>query len=199
MSNERGCECPLQEQAATPDTTNCPNTYEHAELRACRTQHSECLKPMHGLASGSGLCSWKKLWGLTTGMNLTDFPSKFRTKPGMSASLTLKVCTRFSCGLLASVDQLTDLACRAKKAPMSISVSVSQKERRLGLCLLPPLVNLDFGCSCGLCRLFDPGVLPLLLSSRPLLLPRPRPLPLPVRFLLVKEVLFWRTLLLPSP
>ena len=36
---------------------------------------------------------------------------------------------------------------------------------------------------------FDTGVLPLLLLSRPLLLPRPRPLPLPVRF-------FWGTLLL---
>ena len=39
---------------------------------------------------------------------------------------------------------------------MSISVSLSQKERRLGLCLLPPLVNLDFGCSCGLCRFLTP-------------------------------------------
>ena len=35
---------------------------------------------------------------------------------------------------------------------------------------------------------FDPGALPLLLLSRPLLLPRPRPLPLLVRF-------FWGTLL----
>ena len=39
----------------------------------------------------------------------------------------------------------------------------------------------------------------LLLLSRPLLLPRPRLLPLPVRFLLVKEVVFWETLLLASP
>ena len=73
---------------------------------------------------------------------------------------------------------------------MSISVSLSQEERRLGLCLFPPMVNLDFGCSCGLCRFFDPGASPLLLLSRPFLLPRPRPLPLPVRF-------FWGTLLLP--
>ena len=43
----------------------------------------------------------------------------------------------------------------------------------------------------------DPGVLPLLLLSSPVLLPRPRPLPLPVRFLLVKEAVFWETLLLP--
>ena len=89
-------------------------------------------------------------------MNLSDFPAKFCTKPGMSAALTLTVCTRFSCGLLASVDQLTLLACNSKKAPMSISVSLSQKERRLGLCLLPPLVNLDFGCPCGLCRFLTP-------------------------------------------
>ena len=81
MSNERGRECLLQEQAATPDTTNCPKT-----LRFC-------------------------------------------TKPGMSAALTLTVCTRFSCGLLASVDQLTLLACSAKKAPMSISASLGQKFR----------------------------------------------------------------------
>ena len=73
---------------------------------------------------------------------------------------------------------------------MSNSVSLSHKERRLGLCLFPPIVNLDFGCSCGLCRFFGPGALPLLLLSRPLLLPRPRSLLLLVRF-------FWRTLLLP--
>ena len=94
----------------------------------------------------------EKLGGFTTGMNLSDFPAKFCTKPGMSAALTLTVCTRLSRGLLASVDQLTLLACGAEKAPISISVSLSQKEQRLGLCLLPPLVNLGFGCSCGLCR-----------------------------------------------
>ena len=38
---------------------------------------------------------------------------------------------------------------------------------------------------------FDPAVLPLLLLPRPLLQPRPRPLPSPVRFLLLKEVVFW--------
>ena len=80
---------------------------------------------------------------------------------------------------------------------MSLSVSLSQKERRLGLCLLPPLVNLDFGCSCGLCRYLTLVSFLLLLLSLHLLLPRPRLLPLPVRFLLVKEVLFWETLLLP--
>ena len=32
--------------------------------------------------------------------------------------------------------------------------------------------QLDFGCSCGLGCFFDPGALPLLLLSRPLLLPR---------------------------
>ena len=98
----------------------------------------------------------EKLCGLTTGMNLSDFPAKFCTKLGISAALTLTVCTRFNCGLLASVDQLTLLACSIKKAPKSISVSLSQKERRLGLFLFPPQVNLDFGCSCGLCRFLTP-------------------------------------------
>ena len=133
----------------------------------------------------------EKTLGLDHRNEFERLPTKFCTKPGMSAALTLTVCTRFSCGLLASVDQLTVLACGAKKAPMSITVSLSHRERRLGLCLLPPLVYLDHGCPCRLCLFFDPKVLPLLLLSRPLLLPRPRPLPLPVRFLLVKDVVFW--------
>ena len=146
MSNERRYECLLQEQAATEGTTNCPKTYEHADLRTCRTQQNECLKPAHVLASGSGLCNKKKekLCGLTTGMNLSDYPAKFCTNPGISAVLTLTVCTRCNCGLLASLDQLTLLACNAKKAPMSISVSLSLEERRLGLCLFPPMIQLGF-------------------------------------------------------
>ena len=84
------------------------------------------------------------------------------------------------------------MACNANKAPMSISVSLSLKERRLGLCLFPPMVNLDSSCSCGLCRFFDPGCLALVavVTTLRLCLPRPRPLPLPVRNL-------WGTLLLP--
>ena len=135
-----GCECLLWEQA-TQETTNWPKTYEHADLRACRTQQNECPKPLHRPAPGFGLCSWKKLWGLTTGMNLSDFPAKFCTKPGMSASLTLTVCTRFSCGLLASV---AHGLCNAEMAPMSISVSLSQRERRLGLCLFAAAGQLGF-------------------------------------------------------
>ena len=31
-----------------------PEIFERAGLRACRTQHGECPKPMHGLAHGGG-------------------------------------------------------------------------------------------------------------------------------------------------
>ena len=96
----------------------------------------------------------RKTLGLHHRDKFERLPAKFCTKPEISAVLTLTVCTRFNCGLLASVDQLTLLACNAKRAPMSISVSLSQKQRRLGLCLFPQMVNLDFGCSCGLCRFF---------------------------------------------
>ena len=91
MSNERWCECRLQERAATVGTTNCPKTYEHADLRACRTQQNECPKPAHVLASGSGFCSKKKeeLWGLTTGINVSDFPAKFCTNPGIFCSVDI--------------------------------------------------------------------------------------------------------------
>ena len=142
-----------------------PKTCEPADLRACRNQQNECPKPTHVLLSIRSL-QLEKLWGLTTGIKLSDFPAKFCSKLGMSAALTLTVCTLFSCGFLASVDQLTLLACIAKKAPMSISPEATASRPvpvattgLLGFRLL--LWPLPF---------FDPGVLPLLLLSRPLLL-----------------------------
>ena len=137
-----------------------PKTCEPADLRACRNHHNECPKPTHELASGGQVFAAGKTLGLDHRDQIERLSAKICTKLGMSAALTLTVCTRFSCGLLASVDQLTLLACNAKKAPMSISVPLSQKQRRLGLCLLPPLVYLDFGCSCGLCRFLTPVSFP---------------------------------------
>ena len=192
MSNERKCENACfrsRRQLQTPQTaqkrTSMP-ICAHVAPSIVNVQ-SQCTGKPLDLVSAAG-----KTLGLTTGMNLSDFPTKFRTKPGMSAALTSTVCTRFSCGLLASVDQLTLLACGAKKAPMSISVSLSEQGTASRPVSVAATGQLGFGCSCGLCRFFLTLVsCPLLLLSRPLLLPRPRPLPLPVRFLLVKEVVFW--------
>ena len=75
MSNGRGYVCLLQELGATVGTTNCPKTYEHADLRACRTQQNECPKPAHVLASGSGLCN-KKTLGLDHRDEFEGLPSK---------------------------------------------------------------------------------------------------------------------------
>ena len=128
------CLCELsvcQTNAASGTGGNCGHHKLPKNVRACRlARMSHPAKRMSKASARASLWIWslqqEKLWGLTTGMNLSDFPAKFCTKLGISAVLTLTVCTRFNCGLLASVDQLTLLACNAKKAPMSISVSLSQ-------------------------------------------------------------------------
>ena len=171
MSNERRYECLPQEHAATADTTNCSQkraslpTCSHVATSKMNVQSQRTSQPLDQVFAAG------KTLGLDHRDQIERLPSKILRE-------TRDVSALFSCGLLATVDHLTLLACTAKKAHMSISVSLSQKQRRLVRLLLWPL------------PFFDPCVLPLLLLSRSLLLPRPRPLPLLVRFFRV-------TLLLP--
>ena len=76
----------------------------------------------------------EKLWALTTGMTLSDFPAKFCTKPGISAVLTLTVHTiqLWPPGQHRPVDPLG-------LQRLEGTLSPSQKDRRVGLCLFPPI------------------------------------------------------------
>ena len=84
----------------------------------------------------------------------------------------------------------TDLLGLSHHEGTHVDFCVAEPKGRLGLCLFPPHVNLDFGPL----PFFDPGVLPLVLLPRLWLLLQPRPLLLPLR---LWEVVFWVTLLLP--
>ena len=196
----------LQEQAANSGTPqNCPKKRTSVPICAHVAPSIVIVpKPMHGASLWIWSLQQEKLWGLTTGMNLSDFPTTLCAKAGMLVALTLTVCTRFSCGP------------PSQRRPTGPSWPVALRRHSMSdFCVAEPegMVsrpvsccrhNLDCGWSCGPFAVFlTPGVFALVAVVTSLCCCfDKRPLPF-ARFLVMKAVVLFvehcRCLSLNSP